>query len=162
MRRTSGKSSESETFLEMQARRKLGARGKSAEALVQAWLTKRKAADPTFDFDRLLDSRAAGAIISPQCCDYMLYAKHFGVRSLEIKELAKGDRLPQFVQLPRMLRREDAGVEGWLVVRLVEESLWVTIRTLSLTLEAKSFHVKSYPGAYVAKTLDQAMERVGA
>jgi hypothetical protein len=93
--------------------------------MVHELLNKRKAENMSFDYDRLLDSRAAGRIVASQVSDFLVFQ---GGRAftLEVKEMKTGDRLPKgsFPQHPRMLRRDKAGCAGILLVRIADTGQW--------------------------------------
>ena len=65
--------------------------------------------------------------------------------TLEVKEISKGFRLPKFVQLPRMLRREKAGVDGVLLVHFIEQGVWVMNAISSLDPTAASWDLTPTP-----------------
>lgn len=140
-------SDESLSFAEAQAKKKLAQKGKSTEAQVADVLKSWKASDARFDYDRLVDSRAAGAIIEAQCCDFMLYSWKKTI-ALEVKEIKKGTRLPSFVQLPRLLRREKTGVAGWVLVHFLDSAKWVATRATAFegAQEAASWNLAGMPG----------------
>ena len=115
---------ENESFAAHKTRKKKGSQGKASETQVQDALTKFKAAYPFFDFDRLPDTRSAGTLMPSQVSDYTVFCRGQAY-SLEVKEISKGFRLPKFVQLPRMLRREKSGAHGVVLVHFIEHSIWV-------------------------------------
>lgn len=115
---------EGESFAAHKTRKKKGSQGKASETQVQGALTKFKAAYSFFDFDRLPDTRSAGTLMPAQVCDCTVFCRGQAY-SLEVKEISKGFRLPKFVQMPRMLRREKVGVPGIVLVHFLEKNVWV-------------------------------------
>jgi len=120
------KNKEFETLADRKKRKATGSRGKVSEQAVQKVLVAIQKKDVTFDFDRLLDARAAGRIIPAQVADYLLFSKGKSA-TLEVKGLKKGFRLTKaaFPQRPRMLRREKAGCSGFALVHTLENDEWM-------------------------------------
>jgi hypothetical protein len=116
-----------ETFLEARQRKSKGQRGKRSEDKVSMVLSEWKSKHPRFDYDRLVDARAAGRVTVPQVADFMLYLRDVGSCCLEVKEVKTGYRLKKFVQLPRMERRALAGCSGFVLVHFMEHSKWVVV-----------------------------------
>ena len=119
---------ESEGFKAHQQRKKLGSRGKAAESVVEAELRRHKEKYSWFDYDRLPDSRSAGRIMPARVSDFTLFINGTAV-SLEVKEKKKGSRLTKkdFPQLPRMVRRAQAGCPGAVLVHFLELESWAVV-----------------------------------
>jgi len=131
-------SKEDDSFLEAKARRKKGAQGKSAEDKVQDELALLRLSNITFDFDRLLDSRAAGRVVAPTVADFTFcYKGRAG--ALEVKSMKDGHRLAysKFPQYPRMLRRAGAGGLCLVVVYIEDVKQWRIANVLDLELITK-------------------------
>ena len=128
IKRATNEVRESETLAERKKRKSTGSRGKYAESHFQGELFSRKKKDAHFDYDRLLDSKAAGRIVAAQVADFLLF---FGgsVAAVEVKEIKKGFRLPKksFPQLARIRRRMQTGSLGFLVVYTAESSQWFLV-----------------------------------
>ena len=117
---------EFETLADRKKRKATGSRGKFAEDAVQKVLVSMQKKDITFDFDRLLDARAAGRIVPAQVADYLIFFRGRSA-TLEVKGLKKGFRLSKaaFPQRPRMLRRAEAGCLGFALVHTLENNKWM-------------------------------------
>lgn len=141
------KSHENETLAERKARKALGARGKSAEVKVYEILTSWMRKDRTFDFDRLLDTRSAGTIVSSQVSDFLLFHKG-NAASLEVKEIKDGVRLAKkaFTQHGRMARRERAGCIGFLLVHTVSTEQWWVVLVSNMMLGSPSWKMTNKLG----------------
>jgi len=118
-------SHETETLAERKKRKALATRGEFAETKVHNLLRSLATASPEFDFDRLLDSRAAGKIVAAQVSDFLIFYRGHSA-TLEVKEMKKGLRLTakDFPQHPRMLRREKAGCKGFVLVYALQTESW--------------------------------------
>lgn len=131
-------SNEDEGFLEAKARRKRGTRGKPAEEVVHKALALLRSTTMSFDFDRLLDSRAAGKIVSPTVSDFTFcYRGRAG--ALEAKSTKHDYRLSysDFPQYPRMLRRAEAGALCLVAVCHSEIKRWRLVNVLLLPFITK-------------------------
>ncbi len=152
MRTKPAASREDETLAERKKRRELASRGKNVEGLVQNILTEWRVRDPNFDFDRLLDSKAAKAIVAAQVSDFLIFFKGRSA-TLEVKKKQKGTRLSKgsFPQHPRMLRRELAGCRGFLIAFTEETNEWWVVRVTSMEKGLASWDLtevgKKYPDA---------------
>lgn len=126
-------SKEDEGFLEAKARRKRGTRGKPAEEVVHKALALLRASDLNFDFDRLLDSRAAGKIVTPTVSDFTFCCRG-RAGALEAKSTRHDYRLnySDFPQYPRMLRRARAGGLCLVAVYHSERRQWRLMDVLLL------------------------------
>ena len=126
---------EQETLAQHKARTKIANKGKYAEQQVGAVLKELKEQTQQFDFDRMLDSRAAGGrMMTPQVSDYTLFFNGKAY-ALEVKSIQKGLRLKKFAQLPRMIRREKAGIEGYVVIFTAEDKSWRVVPISWLALD---------------------------
>jgi hypothetical protein len=98
------------TLAERQAKKKRATQGKPAENTVLGYLTKLRNSKPSFDFDRMPDSRAAGGIMAVQVADFTAVYKGQAY-AVEVKSTKHDYRLSlsAFSQYPRMLRRALAG-----------------------------------------------------
>lgn len=97
-------------LLDKKKKGKLGKRGKVAERDVQKLLEHLNNEHAGFMFDRLLDTRAARAIVKAQSCDFLVTAA--GVTfSLEVKETEHAFRLERrsLSQLPKLRKSAKAG-----------------------------------------------------
>lgn len=143
------KNREDETLAERKARKELSSRGKSAESKTHDILLRWSKKNRQFDFDRLLDSKAAGKLVAAQVSDFLLFYKGRAA-SLEIKEMKTGLRLPKksFPQHGRMMRREYAGCRGFLVVNTKDTNLWWVIRVTDMLLGAVSWRVDECGGNF--------------
>ena len=150
-------SKEDESFLESKARAKKGQRGKSTETLIEAVLAEIKGSDPTFDYDRLPDTRMAGRIMPARVSDFTIFRKGQSF-SLEVKEVKKDTwrfslgKKP-FPQFPRMQRRELAGCPGLLIVHLIHHRVWVYVWTRDITQGLKSLDCRLLQHYDSAKTV---------
>lgn len=118
-------SKEDEGFFEAKARRKRGAQGKPAEEVAHKALAELRASNLNFDFDRMLDSRAAGRTVSATVADFTFcYQSRAG--ALEIKSMKDGHRLAysDFPQYPRMKRRAAAGALCLVAVYTRDARVW--------------------------------------
>jgi len=126
-------SKEDEGFFEAKARRKKGSQGKPAEDAAHEALAKLRATNLNFDFDRLLDSRAAGRVVAPTVADFTFcYQGRAG--ALEIKSMKDGHRLAysDFPQYPRMKRRAAAGALCLVAVYVQDIRRWHMANVLDL------------------------------
>lgn len=126
-------SKEDEGFLEAKARRKRGTQGKPAEEVAHKALAELRASNLNFDFDRMLDSRAAGRTVSATVADFTFcYQGRAG--ALEIKSMKDGHRLAygDFPQYPRMKRRAAAGALCLVAVYVREIRVWRIANVLDL------------------------------
>lgn len=115
---------EQESFAQHKARKEKGQRGKASEDTVQGVLTGFKAKHLTFDFDRIYDTRSAGRPLPPRVSDFTVFVLGRAY-ALEVKEVKTGSRLKKFVQLPRLHRRFQAGVYGYVLAHFLESGTWV-------------------------------------
>lgn len=139
-RMKSSKNIEMETLAERKKRKELSSRGKSAEKKVQEILTKWGKKVRKFDFDRLLDSKAAGTIVAAQVSDFLLFYKGRSA-TLEVKELKEGLRISKkaYPQHGRMCRRDRAGCKGYLLVHTVSTEQWWVVLADDMTLGSASW-----------------------
>jgi len=121
------------SFEDAKARKKKGSQGKSAESAVQKLLDQRRR-EGKLDFIRLLDSRAAGRTVAAQPCDFIVFAPGNTI-ALEVKQVSKGDRLPNqsFTQLPRMAALARQKVTAVLLVFLLETNTWWAVDVGSMS-----------------------------
>lgn len=151
---------EFETLSARKKRKATANRGKPSEDVVQTVLVNKKKGDINFDFDRLLDSRAAGRIVPAQVSDYLLF---FGGKSaaLEVKELKKGFRLSKaaFPQRSRMLRRAKAGCLGFALVHTLENDKWMLARIIEFNILQPSWRLTT-ENCKQFKTAKDAVERI--
>lgn len=90
-------------------------RGKQAEKLVQEFLDEWVARSAHHEYERLVDTKAAGRIIKASAADFQYYASggagqsHHGL--IEVKETKHEYRLEhgRITQLPRLRKREKCG-----------------------------------------------------
>ena len=131
---------ENETLAERKVRLALSSRGKTAETKVQDIFSMWMKEDLQFDFDRLLDSKAAGKIVAAQVSDFLLFYKGVSA-TIEVKEMKKGVRLPKksFPQHPRMVRRSHTGCQGYLIAHTVDTGLWWVATVDNMELGATSW-----------------------
>lgn len=111
----------------MEANKKIGQRGKSAEADVRKHLEYLKQFKHDFDFERKYDARSARGRFPSQAGDYGFYLP--GVHGLiEVKEVAHDFRLPQKNfskdQIARCRMRELAGGIIVIIVKHTTTGLW--------------------------------------
>lgn len=138
---------EDEGFLAAKARRKRGSRGKSAEDEVHKMLTRAKEATLTFDFERLLDARAAGKPVPPTVADFVGVSKGCAF-ALEVKSTAHDFRLnfSDFPQFARMRRRAQAGALCLVAVYHSTIKKWRLVDVTLLPLITRgSFDLSEYP-----------------
>lgn len=140
------------TLAERQAKKKRATQGKPAENTVLGYLTKLKNTTPTFDFDRMPDSRSAGGLIASQVADFTAVYRGKAY-AIEVKSTKHDHRLSlsTFPQYPRMLRRAMAGAICLLVVHHSTTKLWRIINILDLPSDVRSFDLSGYP---TLKTLE--------
>jgi len=106
--------------------------------ILTGWAKKNR----KFDFDRLLDSRAAGRIVAAQVSDFLIFSKYKSA-TLEVKEIKSGLRLDRrsFPQHPRMVRREYAGCKGFVVVNVMDVETWWVARVTEMILGGVSWRL---------------------
>ena len=156
------KNIEFETLAERKKRKELADRGKSEEAKVQEAMTAKRKSDSNYDFDRLMDSRAARAIVAAQVADYLIFYKGKSA-TVEVKHIKKGLRLKKasFPQHARMLRREQAGCKGFLITFTAEDGLWRVVPVSALEVDVPSWKLlgfTQFPTA--ANALNYVLTRV--
>ena len=147
---------EFETLANRKKRKATGSRGKFAEDVVQKVLVNIQKKDATFDFDRLLDARAAGRIVPAQVADFLLFFKGRSA-TLEVKGLKKGFRLSKaaFPQRPRMIRRAKAGCLGFALVHTLENDRWILAKIEEFTVLQPSWKLTT-------KNCEQFYTAIGA
>jgi len=140
--KTRKKKHEYETLAERKARLELASRGKSAESKVHDMLLVWEKRNRDFDFDRLLDSKAAGRIVAPQVSDFLLFYRGKSA-TLEVKEMKSGLRMQRnkFPQHARMVRREYAGCRGFLIVNVIDTDSWWVVRVTKMILGGVSWRL---------------------
>ncbi len=109
---------------------KLADRGKEAEDAVRAYLEAWAAASERRDFDRLVDTKAAGRTIRAAPADFEAYALETDswptAALIEVKETRHAYRLDRsrLTQMPRLRKRAKAGVHVYVLVYHSVERQW--------------------------------------
>lgn len=152
---------EEESFFEAKARRKKGSQGKAAEDVAHDTLAGMRGSDLSFDFDRLLDSRAAGRVVAATVADFT-FCQRGRAGALEIKSMKKGSRLAysDFPQYPRMRRRSAAGALCLVAVYVEATRCWHGANVAELEeITRGSWSTASWPTDTDFKTLFEVMTK---
>lgn len=141
------KNTENETLAEAKQRRKKGSQGKAIEDKVHKALNEIKIAHTNFDFDRLLDARAAGRPVPPTVADFTFVCDG-QAGALEVKSTKHEYRLAygDFPQFPKLRRRAQAGALCLVAVYHSTIKVWRVVDVATLPLIDKgSFDLREYP-----------------
>lgn len=138
-------------------------RGKKTENEVHKLLKAWEAAQPCREFNRLIDTRAAGRVVKAAAADFDFFQgptrqRHGSQHGLiEVKEVKHDFRLPvkNVSQLPRLVRRAQCG--GYCVVLIFHSTtkLWRAVPALYLheNRDGASWDLRgqpTYPSARIA------------
>lgn len=135
-------------------------KGKSAEALVSAWLEARQASSSGFAYHRLPDAKAARGALAAQPADFIISTHRGGMAFLEVKESGERYRLPKanISQYGKLLAFHLAGTPSWVLVRRTLTSDWLIFSSHGI-MGQDNRDLKSFPWAmgWVHPDLDSAM-----
>ena len=107
-------------------------RGKKAENDVHKALKEWEGAEPHREFNRLIDTRAAGRVVKAAAADFDFYQGPTRERTgsehglIEVKEIKHAYRLPvkNVSQLPRLVRRAHCGGYTGILIHHANEKVW--------------------------------------
>lgn len=142
-----------------------GNKGTYAEGKVQDYLSGWMAASPYREFNRLVDTKAAGRTIKAAAADFEYFYHEYESDKvhglIEVKETAHDYRLgrDRITQLPRLRKREKCGGVSYVLIYHTTLKRWraVNVKYLTDTGDKGSWNLTNVP---LFATCDEALRNL--